>query len=187
MDRLARAITRCGRIFADFIVCTADRDSGPTLLARQIIPADFAVTNYLGRKAVYSNRYTVSVGICKRVIPSIPITITNSNGLLRSFCLRRIDNRFLSDFSIFSFFLFFFFFFFSFVSLSYFFTYQTFDKAMRSLSSSLPLRTIYQHVSCPRGLHFILFVINKVKSDTNYLHRKIQWKIISLCSIRRKL
>lgn len=111
MDRLARAITRCGRIFADFIVCTADRDSGPTLLARQIIPADFAVTNYLGRKAVYSNRYTVSVGICKRVIPSIPITITNSNGLLRSFCLRRIDNRFLSDFSIFSFFLFFFFFF----------------------------------------------------------------------------
>lgn len=184
MDRLARAITRCGRIFADFIVCTADRDSGPTLLARQIIPADFAVTNYLGRKAVYSNRYTVSVGICKRVIPSIPITITNSNGPLRSFCLRRIDNRFLSDFSIFSFFLFFLFFF-SFVSLSYFFTYQTFDKAMRSLSNSLPLCTIYQHGSC--GLHFILFVINKVKSDTDYLHRKVQWKIISLCSIWRKL
>lgn len=186
MDRLARAITRCGRIFADFIVCTADRDSGPTLLARQIIPADFAVTNYLGRKAVYSNRYTVSVGICKRVIPSIPITITNSNGPLRSFCLRWIDNRFLSDFSIFSFFLFFLFFF-SFVSLSYFFTYQTFDKAMRSLSSSLPPCTIYQHVSCPRGLHFILFVINKVKSDADYLHRKVQWKIISLCSIQRKL
>lgn len=118
MDRLARAITRCGRIFADFIVCTADRDSGPTLLARQIIPADFAVTNYLGRKAVYSNRYTVSVGICKRVIPSIPITITNSNGPLRSFCLRRIDNRFLSDFSIFSFFLFFSCFFFSVSCLS---------------------------------------------------------------------
>lgn len=121
MDRLARAITRCGRIFADFIVCTADRDSGPTLLARQIIPADFAVTNYLGRKAVYSNRYTVSVGICKRVIPSIPITITNSNGPLRSFYLRRIDNRFLSDFSIFSFFLFFSCFFFQFrVSLLFF-------------------------------------------------------------------
>lgn len=156
MDRLARAITRCGRIFADFIVCTADRDSGPTLLARQIIPADFAVTNYLGRKAVYSNRYTVSVGICKRVIPSIPITITNSNGPLRSFCLRRIDNRFLSDFSIFSFFLFFSCFFFSFVSLSYFFTYQTFDKAMQSLSSSLPLCTIYQHVSCVDYTSFYL-------------------------------
>ena len=99
---LARAITRCGRIFADFVVCAAGRDSGPTLLARQIIPADFAVTNYLGREAVYSNRYTVSVGICKRVIPSVPITITNSNGLSRSFCLQWIDSRFLSDFSNFS-------------------------------------------------------------------------------------
>lgn len=57
---LGRAITRRSRIFADFIVCTARRDSGPTLLARQIIPADFVVTNYLGHEAVYSNRYTVS-------------------------------------------------------------------------------------------------------------------------------
>lgn len=57
------------RVFADFIVYTADRYSGPALLARQIIPADFAVTNYLGRKAVYSNKYTMSVDICMHVIP----------------------------------------------------------------------------------------------------------------------
>jgi len=61
---LACAITRSGRVFADFIVCTADRYSGPALLARQIIPADFAVTNYLGCEAVYSNKYTVFADIC---------------------------------------------------------------------------------------------------------------------------
>lgn len=57
---LARAIIRVERIFADFIVCTPDWDCRPALLAWQIIPADFAVTNYLGHEAVYSNRYTMS-------------------------------------------------------------------------------------------------------------------------------
>lgn len=173
MDRLARAITRCGRIFADFIVCTADRDSGPTLLARQIIPADFAVTNYLGRKAVYSNRYTVSVGICKRVIPSIPITITNSNGPLRSFCLRRIDNRFLSDFSIFSFFLFFSCFFFSVSCLSPIFSHIKHSIKPCNLYPALflSLCTIYQHVSCVDYTSF--YLINKVKSghSVTYIER----------------
>lgn len=69
---LGRAITRCDRIFADFIVCTACRDSGPTLLARQIIPADFVVTNYLEHEAVYSNRYTVSSHCLRTRYPPYP-------------------------------------------------------------------------------------------------------------------
>ena len=157
---LARAITRCGRVFADFIVCAAGRDSGPTLLARQIIPADFAVTNYLGREAVYSNRYTVSVGICKRVIPSVPITITNSNGLSRSFCLQWIDSRFLSDFS------------------NFFCLFSTFSCASKhSLSLSLSLSNSF---CVSHGLRFILFAINKVKSDADYLRRKAEWKMTPL-------
>lgn len=59
----------------------------PHLLARQIIPTDFAVTNYLGHEAVYSNRtHCVSVDICMHVIThDFYITIANSNGQSRSF------------------------------------------------------------------------------------------------------
>lgn len=170
---LACAITRCGRIFADFVVCAAGRDSGPTLLARQIIPADFAVTNYLGREAVYSNRYTVSVDICKRVIPSFPITITSSNGLSRSFCLQWIDSRFLSDFSNF---------------------FRLFSTSSCAPNNSQSIHTHTHHtlslaLALPNsfclshGLRFILFAINKVKSDADYLHRKAQWKMTPLRSV----
>lgn len=84
------------RVFADFIVYTEDRYSRPALLARQIIPVDFAVTNYLGRKAVYSNKYTMSVDICIHVIhPHFYITIANSNGQSRSFRIAAETQRLL--------------------------------------------------------------------------------------------
>jgi hypothetical protein len=48
------------------ILSFTDRCGRPALLAGQIIPADLAVTNYLGREAVYSDRCTARVALFAR-------------------------------------------------------------------------------------------------------------------------